>query len=173
MKIIFLHFSPKLCFCCKQFSRFLKIVIIMRMMVPNIFRKLRVGLTGLDIKLRKLIQSIPIYHFSVYNTWIKVRYDLVRQLLSSFAGLVDSVVTVLQLYLRLTVDFVAPEYTILRFDIASTHFPLWFWWSCNFMEKMLEEEYTKLVPSCLKYVYCRAEQPLYLHLCAFFYELHA
>ena len=92
---------------------FLKIVIIMRTMVPNIFRKLRVGLTGLDIKLRKLIQSVPIYHFSVYNTWIKVRYDLVRQLLPSFAGLVDSVVTVLQLYLRLTVDFVAPEYTKL------------------------------------------------------------
>ena len=79
----------------------------MRMMVPDIFRKLRVGLTGLDIKLRKLIQSIPIYHFSVYNTWIKVRYDLVRQLLSSFAGLVDSVVTVLQLKFRLTVEFVA------------------------------------------------------------------
>ena len=91
----FFHFSPKLWFGCKQFSLFLKIVIIMRMMVPNIFRKLRVGLTGLDIKLRKLIQSIPIYHFSVYNTWIKVRYDLVRQLLSSFAGLVDSVVTAL------------------------------------------------------------------------------
>ena len=85
----------------------------MRMMVPNIFRKLRVGLTGLDIKLRKLIQSIPIYHFSVYNTWIKVRYDLVRQLFSSFAGLVDSEVTVLQVHLRLTVDFVAPEYTKL------------------------------------------------------------
>ena len=61
----FLHFPPKRCFCCKQFSLFLKIVVISRTMVPNIFRKLRVGLTELDIKLRKLIQSVPIYHFSV------------------------------------------------------------------------------------------------------------
>ena len=30
------------------------------------FGKLRVWLVGLDIKLRKLIQSSPIYHFSVY-----------------------------------------------------------------------------------------------------------
>ena len=142
MKITFCIFLRSYASVANNSPFFLKIVIIMRMMVPNIFRKLRVGLTGLDIKLRKLIQSIPIYHFSVYNTWIKVRYDLVRQLLSSFAGLVDSEVTVLQVHLRLTVDFVASEYT-------------------------------KLVPSCLKYVYCRAEQPLYLHLCAFFYELHA
>ena len=37
------------------------------------FGKLRVWLVGLDIKLRKLIQSSPIYHFSVkrpqYKRW--------------------------------------------------------------------------------------------------------
>ena len=69
------------------------------------FGKLRVGLVGLDIKLRKLIQSSPIYHFSVYPSraqYIRggvvqykgrgeVRYALVGNYFPSIARLVASV----------------------------------------------------------------------------------
>ena len=47
-------------FCCKPFSHENG-----NDDDPKYFGKLRVWLVGLDIKLRKLIQSSPIYHFSV------------------------------------------------------------------------------------------------------------